>query len=107
MCKLKEFNPTSRHHIAWAFEQFRGWTPIERTATGTPKIDDEVLKELGTPEALKFARFLNYRNTSANYLKVKMPGLNKSLKVLSIIHAFLIRTLEGCPHASEPCASPL
>ena len=24
-CKLTEFNPTSRFHIGWAFQQFRGW----------------------------------------------------------------------------------
>ena len=58
MCKLKEFNPTSRHHIAWAFETFRGWTAKERTASGTPKIDDAVLREIGTDESLKFARIL-------------------------------------------------
>ena len=58
MCKLKEFSPTSRDHIAWAFETFRGWEPKERTASGRAKIDDSVLKEIGTEEALKFARIL-------------------------------------------------
>ena len=58
MCKLKQFSPTSRDHIAWAFETFRGWTAKERTASGRAKIDDSVLREIGTDEALKFARIL-------------------------------------------------
>ena len=58
MCKLKEFSPTSRDHIAWAFETFRGWEAVERTPSGRAKIDDTVLKEIGTPEALKFSRIL-------------------------------------------------
>jgi len=58
MCKLKQFSPTSRDHIAWAFETFRGWTAKERTASGRAKIDDSVLREIGTEEALKFARIL-------------------------------------------------
>ena len=58
MCKLKEFSPTSRDHIAWAFETFRNWEPKERTASGRAKIDDSVLKEIGTEEALKFSRIL-------------------------------------------------
>jgi DNA polymerase I-like protein with 3'-5' exonuclease and polymerase domains len=58
MCKLKEFSPTSRDHIAWAFETFRGWEAVERTPSGRAKIDDNVLKEIGTPEALKFSRIL-------------------------------------------------
>jgi DNA polymerase I-like protein with 3'-5' exonuclease and polymerase domains len=57
-CKLKEFNPTSRFHIAWAFKNWRNWTPTEFTDTGTPKIDEAVLKTLGTEEALIFARIL-------------------------------------------------
>ena len=57
-CKLKEFNPTSRFHIAWAFKNWRNWTPTEFTDTGTPKIDESVLKTLGTDEALIFARIL-------------------------------------------------
>ena len=58
MCKLKQFSPTSRDHIAWAFETFRGWTAKERTASGRAKIDDAVLRDIGTDEALKFARIL-------------------------------------------------
>jgi DNA polymerase I-like protein with 3'-5' exonuclease and polymerase domains len=57
--KLKEFNPTSRFHIAWAFQTWRGWTPTEFTDKGSPKIDESVLKTIGTKEALTFARILD------------------------------------------------
>lgn len=57
--KLKEFNPTSRFHIAWAFQTWRKWTPTEFTEKGQPKIDESVLKSIGTEEALTFARILD------------------------------------------------
>ena len=57
--KLKEFNPTSRFHIAWAFQTWRNWTPTEYTETGNAKIDESVLKTIGTDEALTFARILD------------------------------------------------
>lgn len=56
--KLKEFNPTSRFHIAWAFQTWRTWTPTEFTEKGQAKIDESVLKTIGTDEALTFARIL-------------------------------------------------
>lgn len=56
--KLKEFNPTSRDHIAWAFQTWRGWTPTEFTSTGKPKIDETVLLSIDTPEAKDLARCL-------------------------------------------------
>lgn len=61
--KLKEFNPTSRFHIAWAFKTWRNWTPTEFTDTGTPKIDESVLKSIGTEESLTFARILDLQKT--------------------------------------------
>ncbi len=94
MCKLKEFNPTSRHHIAWAFEQFRGWTPIERTATGTPKIDDTVLKEIGTPEALKFARILELQKHLGQLSEGKNAWLKKEHHGL-IHHSCVLNTNTG------------
>ena len=57
-CRLREFNPTSRQHIAFAFQNFRGWEATEKTDTGRPKIDEKVLMELGTNESKKFARIL-------------------------------------------------
>jgi len=95
MCKLKEFNPTSRHHIAWAFEKFRGWKPIERTATGTPKIDDTVLKEIGTPEALKFARILELQKHLGQLSEGKNAWLKKVSSKGRIHHSCILNTNTG------------
>jgi DNA polymerase I len=46
--KLKEFNPTSRDHIGWAFMTWRGWKPDTFTDTGRPKIDEGVLMGIAT-----------------------------------------------------------
>ena len=77
MGKLKEFSPTSRDHIAWAFETFRGWEATERTPSGRAKIDDTVLKEIGTPEALKFSRILELQK----HLGQLSDGKNAWLKL--------------------------
>ena len=94
MCKLKEFNPTSRHHIAWAFETFRGWTAKERTASGTPKIDDAILREINTEESLKFARILELQK----HLGQLSEGKNAWLKLEQnglIHHSCILNTNTG------------
>ena len=58
MQRLKDFNPSSREHIAWWFKTFQGWTPPKLTPTGKPVIDETVLKEIGTEEALVFLEIL-------------------------------------------------
>ena len=55
--RLKDFNPSSRDHIAWLLEQ-KGWKPQKLTATGKAVIDEVVLKEIGTKEALLFRDIL-------------------------------------------------
>lgn len=58
MQRLKEFNPSSREHIAWFFKTFQGWKPNRMTETGKAVIDETVLKEIGTKEALLFLEIL-------------------------------------------------
>ena len=58
MCRLKEFNPSSRDHISWWFKTFQNWEPKKKTPTGKPVIDEVVLKDIGTKEALLFAEIL-------------------------------------------------
>jgi DNA polymerase I-like protein with 3'-5' exonuclease and polymerase domains len=94
MCKLKEFSPTSRDHIAWAFETFRGWEATERTPSGRAKIDDTVLKEIGTPEALKFSRILELQK----HLGQLSDGKNAWLKLEKrgrIHHSCILNTNTG------------
>lgn len=94
MCKLREFNPTSRQHIAWAFKTFRGWEPTEFTATGTAKIDEDTLQNLGTDEALAFARILVLQK----HLGQLSDGKNAWLKLVKkgrIHHACVLNTNTG------------
>lgn len=58
MQRLKEFNSSSRQHIAWYFQTFHGWNPQKMTETGKAVIDETVLKEIGTEEALLFLEIL-------------------------------------------------
>ena len=58
MQRLKDFNPSSREHIAWWFTTFQGWKPTKLTPTGKAVIDETVLKEIGTEEALVFLNIL-------------------------------------------------
>ena len=58
MQRLKEFNPSSREHIAWWFTTFQKWKPTKLTPTGKAVIDETVLKEIGTEEALVFLNIL-------------------------------------------------
>ncbi len=57
--KLKDFNPSSRDHIAWILQTHCGWTPVSMTSTGKPVIDETILKEIGTDTALKFLTLLD------------------------------------------------
>lgn len=83
--KLVEFNPTSRDHIAWAFQTWRNWTPEEFTDSGRPKIDESVLMNLANwdsfPEAKAFARLLELQKAIGQlsegqnaWLKQVTPG---------------------------------
>jgi len=54
LTKLKEFSPTSRDHIAWVMTNLHGWKPDKETASGKTAIDETVLKDIGTEEALQF-----------------------------------------------------
>ena len=44
--KLLEFNPTSRQHISWALQNFRGARFTKLTDSGKPKVDEAVLSEV-------------------------------------------------------------
>lgn len=94
MTRLKEFNPTSRQHIAFAFQNFRGWKPRELTDTGRPKIDEKILMEIGTDESKKFARIL----TLQKHLGQLSEGQNSWLKLAvkgKVHHSCVLNTNTG------------
>ena len=52
------FNPRSRQHIAKRLKDFYGWTPVEFTPSGEPKVDESVLSTLEYPEAKILTEYL-------------------------------------------------
>jgi len=52
--KLVPFNPQSRDHVAERLIEL-GWKPVERTADGKWKVDDDILRTIPIPEAQKLA----------------------------------------------------
>lgn len=46
MTRLSDFNPTSRQHIAWALQTFRGARFLKLTETGKPKVDEATISEI-------------------------------------------------------------
>jgi DNA polymerase I-like protein with 3'-5' exonuclease and polymerase domains len=100
--KLKEFNPTSRDHIGWAFMTWRGWKPEVFTDTGRPKIDEGVLMSIDTEESLIFARILDLQKA----LGQLSDGTNAWLKMVTqkgrIHHTCQLATNTGRNAHSRP-----
>ena len=100
--KLKEFNPTSRDHIGWAFMTWRGWKPEVFTDTGRPKIDEGVLLGIDTEEAKTFARILELQKA----LGQLSDGTNAWLKMVTnkgrIHHTCQLATNTGRNAHSRP-----
>lgn len=56
--KTEPFNPGSRQDIARALQEMYGWKPVELTATGQPRIDEDILSSLDYPEAKLLCEYL-------------------------------------------------
>ena len=94
-CRLKEFNPTSRQHIAFAFENYRGWEPHEKTDTGRAKIDEKILEEIDTDESKKFARILTLQKQLGQLSEGKNAWLKQVDKEGRIHHSCVLNTNTG------------
>lgn len=69
--KLKEFNPNSRPMIIDRLQKIYGWEPQEFTEKGTPKVDDEVLRDLAATQEIWIADDL----AEVFYLKKRLGQL--------------------------------
>ena len=76
--RLKEFNPTSRDHIAWVMQTYYNWSPSTFTDKGKPTIDEVVLKEINTEISLQFFRCLEL----TKQLGMLSEGVNAWLKLV-------------------------
>ena len=59
--RLKEFNPTSRDHIAWILTNRLNVKLTKTTATGKPIIDETTLTEINIPFSLQCAKCLTIK----------------------------------------------
>ncbi len=75
--RLKDFNPSSREHVAWILTTFDGWKAEATTSTGKPMVDETVLKNHGTGLALDFLRILEL----TKILGMMSEGVNAWLKL--------------------------
>lgn len=102
LTKLKEFNPTSRDHIGWAFMTWRDWKPEVFTDTGRPKIDEGILLGIDTEESKTFARILELQKA----LGQLSDGTNAWLKMVTrkgrIHHTCQLATNTGRNAHSRP-----
>ena len=94
-CKLTEFSPTSRFHIGWAFQQFRGWKPTDFTDAGQPSIDESILKGIGTEEALAFARILELQKHLGQLSEGKNAWLKNVTPEDKLHHSCVLATNTG------------
>jgi DNA polymerase I-like protein with 3'-5' exonuclease and polymerase domains len=93
--RLVDFNPTSRDHIAWVFQTWRGWQPEEFTDTGKPRIDESVLLALDAPEAPQFARMLELQKGLGQLSEGKNSWLKQVTRQGRIHHSCSLATNTG------------
>ena len=76
--RLKQFNTSSRDHIAWILSNYDNFNPrLITTTSGKTKIDETTLKNHGTGLALQFLRILEITKS----LGMISEGVNAWLKL--------------------------
>ncbi len=75
--RLKDFNPSSRDHIAWILQNYDAWKPTSQTSSGKVMVDETTLKNHGTGLALEFHRVLEL----TKILGMMSEGVNAWLKL--------------------------
>jgi len=75
--RLKDFNPSSREHIAWILKQHDNFTSSAATSTGKDSIDETILSAHGTTLSLTFLRILEL----TKILGMMSEGVNAWLKL--------------------------
>ena len=81
--RLKEFNPTSRDHIAWILQTHYQWKPTQLTPTGKPIIDETVLKEIVASDGPSIASDLMRCLDITKKLGMISEGINGWLRLVT------------------------
>ena len=96
--RLKEFNPSSRDHIAWILQTHFGWTPTQMTITGKPIIDEIILKEINIPFSKQCLKLLDLTKK----LGMISEGVNAWLKLCTSASRIHHHCSVGC--ATHRCS---
>lgn len=111
MIVLTEFNPSSRHHIAYHLKKRYDWEPTEFTDKGDPKIDETVLSQMGVPEAKLLAELFMVEKRIGMLSEGKQSWL-KLVKPTGRIHGGVItngtptgRATHSNPNVSQVCST--
>ena len=96
--RLKEFNPTSRDHIAWILQTHFGWTPTQMTVTGKPIIDETTLTSISNPFSKQCLRLLDLQKK----LGMISEGVNAWLKLCTTSSRIHHHCSVGC--ATHRCS---
>ena len=103
--KLKDFNPTSRDHIAWILQTHTSWKPTTETPSGKPVIDETTLKDAGSELALSFLRMLEISKMLGMLSEGKNAWLKLVTKCKRIHHHCSVATNTGrCAHRNPNLA---
>ena len=107
--RLKEFNPTSRDHIAWILQTHYKWKPTQLTPTGKPIIDEIVLKEISASDGLQIASDLMRCLVITKSLGMISEGVNGWLKLITNAerihhHCSVATTTHRCAHRNPNLA---
>ena len=100
--KLKDFNPTSRDHIAWILKDKYGWNPSTVTPTGKPVIDEVTLKE-AVSEGIEIAKHFLRTLEITKSLGMISEGANAWLKLCTTAnrihhHCSVATNTHRCAH---------
>jgi len=96
--RLKEFNPSSRDHIAWILQTHFGWTPTQMTTTGKPIINEITLSEINSPFSKQCLKLLDLTKK----LGMISEGVNAYLKLCTSANRIHHHCSVGC--ATHRCS---
>ena len=102
--KLKDFNPSSRDHIAWILQTHCGWTPTLTTKSGKVVIDETVLKEIGTDTAMHFLTILDLTKKLGMLSEGKNAWLKLVTKSRIHHHCSVATNTHRCAHRNPNLA---
>jgi DNA polymerase I-like protein with 3'-5' exonuclease and polymerase domains len=102
--KLKDFNPSSRDHIAWILKTHDNFQDTTTTTSGKTKIDETTLKNHGTGLALQFLKILELTKMLGMMSQGQNAWLKLSTKSRLHHHCSVSTATHRCAHRNPNLA---